>query len=267
MSWWRPTGLCSLAVVLLSGMATSQTGNLAAIKARGKLVAVCFPQQDSPFVKVNLAAGPMRRIGSAADFEGIDIDILSAFAKSIGVTLEIHTISEPDFAQLIPALQRGEGDVIIGGFTITPEREREVSFSSPYYSVLRTVITRKESSIATLNELASKTAVVVSGSSQLDSIRTLKIPKLHLRLADFTRDCLLAVRDHNADFTVVDSVQAAVLLGDYPELKIAFSYGSPQRYGYAVLKGNDLKDALSTFLTTTLSADAVGEIFARHMPS
>jgi glutamine transport system substrate-binding protein len=267
VSWWRRLGFTVLAAFLVGSTATPQASDVAAVKARGTLVVICFPQQDSPFVKVNLAAGPMRRVGTAEHFQGIDIDILAAFAQSLGVALEVHTIGEPDFARLIPTIQRGESDVIIGGFTITPERERLVNFSTPYYSVLRMVIARKDSPIQGLTDLVEKTAVLVSGSSQLDTVKALRIPKVRLRLADFTRDCFLAVRDHDADFTIVDSVEAAVLLPDYPELKIAVSFGSPQRYGFAVRKGSDLREALSAFLATALTGDAMSEIFARHLPS
>jgi ABC-type amino acid transport substrate-binding protein len=37
------------------------------------------------------------------------------------------------FASLLPALQRGEVDLVISGVTITPERNARVAFAGPYF--------------------------------------------------------------------------------------------------------------------------------------
>ncbi len=62
---------------------------------------------------------------------GSDIDIAERVAKDMGVALEIKTY---DWDQLIPALQRGEIDLIVAGLSITPERALQVYFSNPYSS-------------------------------------------------------------------------------------------------------------------------------------
>jgi polar amino acid transport system substrate-binding protein len=64
-------------------------------------------------------------------FSGGDIDIAERVAQDMGVTLEIKTF---DWDQLIPALQRGDIDLIIAGLSITPERALQVYFSNPYSS-------------------------------------------------------------------------------------------------------------------------------------
>lgn len=259
--------VAATAVVALGSALLAQSSAVATIKGRGKLVAVCFPQQDNPFISVNLAAGPMHRVGTPDHFNGIDVEVLSAFARSLGVTLEIRTVSTPSFGELIPALLRGDGDVIMGGFTITPERSKAVDFSTPYYSVLRMVITRNGSTMGSVNDFAGRSVALVSGSDALTGMQSMKIAKLRVRTLDFTRDCFLAVRDREADFTVVDSIYATVLLPDYPELQIAFSFGRPQQYGYGVPRGSDLKDALSAFLNDPANADLLSQVFQRHLPT
>ena len=62
---------------------------------------------------------------------GADIDIAQRLAKDMGVAVDIKTL---EWDQLIPALQRGEIDLIIAGLTITPERALQVYFSNPYSS-------------------------------------------------------------------------------------------------------------------------------------
>ncbi|HEY3698217.1 MAG TPA: transporter substrate-binding domain-containing protein, partial [Spongiibacteraceae bacterium] len=62
---------------------------------------------------------------------GSEIDIAERVAKDMGVAIEIKTY---DWDQLIPALLRGDIDLIVAGFSITPERALRVYFSNPYSS-------------------------------------------------------------------------------------------------------------------------------------
>lgn len=62
---------------------------------------------------------------------GADVDIAERVAKDMGVALDIKSY---DWDQLIPALQRGDIDLIIAGLAVTPERALQVYFSNPYAS-------------------------------------------------------------------------------------------------------------------------------------
>jgi polar amino acid transport system substrate-binding protein len=62
--------------------------------------------------------------------EGFDVDLASAVAKEMGLTLDF---TSQKFDTLIPQLKAGGTfDVIMSGMTITPEREKEITFSTPY---------------------------------------------------------------------------------------------------------------------------------------
>ena len=62
---------------------------------------------------------------------GADIDVAARLARDMGVDVDIKTYA---WDQLIPALQRGDIDIIIAGLSITPERALQVYFSNPYSS-------------------------------------------------------------------------------------------------------------------------------------
>ena len=62
---------------------------------------------------------------------GSEIDIGERLAKDMGVTPEIKLY---EWEQLLPALQRGEVDIIVAGLSITPARALQVYFSNPYAS-------------------------------------------------------------------------------------------------------------------------------------
>lgn len=62
---------------------------------------------------------------------GFDIDLMNAIAKNLGSQV---VIKDMQFYSLIPSLQNGDIHVIAAGMFRTPEREKEVDFSIPYYS-------------------------------------------------------------------------------------------------------------------------------------
>jgi polar amino acid transport system substrate-binding protein len=257
-----------IATVLAAGVAASgdAASALAKVKARGKVALVCFPHQDNPFVHVNLAAGPMKKVGTSADFEGIDVDLVAAFARSLGVSLEVRPISTPSYAELIPAILAGQGDLIASSFSITAERAQQVNFSDPYFEVYQVVVVRDESTIASPQDLAGTTAVVVPGASMEGKIRGLGIPPDHIRHEGFTRDVLLSVLEKRADFTVLGIDQSGIttsLLRDFPKLKVAFRLGTTEQYAVAFPKGSDLCPAFNEFLAKIKASGELAAIIER----
>nr|WP_312578733.1 transporter substrate-binding domain-containing protein [Sedimentibacter sp.] len=65
------------------------------------------------------------------NFVGYDIDIANAMGASLGVPVEFK---QYEFSGLIPALQTGDIDMILGAMTIRGDRALAVSFSNPYYA-------------------------------------------------------------------------------------------------------------------------------------
>lgn len=87
----------------------------------------------------SLAAGGLK-VGVAADyppmiykqdgqFVGIEADNAKALGGILGQQL---TFVDMPFAQLIPALQAGDIDVIMSGMSVTPERSALVTFTDSY---------------------------------------------------------------------------------------------------------------------------------------
>ena len=60
---------------------------------------------------------------------GVEVDIAKALGEYLNRQVEIVNT---EFSMLIPALQTGDIDIIIGSMSITEEREKTVDFSNPY---------------------------------------------------------------------------------------------------------------------------------------
>lgn len=113
---------------------------------------------------------------------GSEIDIAERLAKDLGATVEIKTY---DWEQLIPALQRGEIDIIIAGLSITPQRALQVYFSNPYSNsgigiATNIKLTNDFSSIDGLNR--GDVAIGVIGGTISEDVARQVFPKASIKL-------------------------------------------------------------------------------------
>src|SRR5262245_50388533 len=122
----------------------AQASTIAEIKARKKLIVLSYPHAFSAFVKET----------SPGQYDGVDVQILKTFANKLGVALEIHPVE--NLNDLIPDLLAGKGDLLASGFSITPDREKIIDFSEPYFPVVVMVIVKKDSTIADIKDLKGK---------------------------------------------------------------------------------------------------------------
>lgn len=249
----------------------AQTSHLARIKEQGTLTMLSVPHQESTFVKTHLETGPMRRVGTAEHFEGVDVDVMSAFAKHLGVELAIRpAIGEgglPAYAALIPALLHGGGDVIASSFSITDERREKIDFSDPYFSVYPAVVVRIDRGIETIADLAGKKASTVPGTSQERILKAAGFSPEELVYVEFQFENYTAVLDGEVDFTVQDSSSAERFVLQYPELQIVGPLMDVREsYGYGVPPGSDLLGELNAFLGQLQESGTLeGFLAERHL--
>ena len=64
-------------------------------------------------------------------YVGFDLDLADAVIKQMGSQMEFKSMG---FDALIPAVQSGQIDLIAAGLDATPEREKQVAFSDPYFT-------------------------------------------------------------------------------------------------------------------------------------
>ena len=80
-------------------------------------------------VGMDLKYYPFTGTDESGNPAGVEVDIAKALGDYIGREV---TIVNTEFAMLIPALQSGDIDVVIGSMSISDEREKAVDFSKPY---------------------------------------------------------------------------------------------------------------------------------------
>ena len=107
------------------------------------------------------------------ELKGFDFDLINIIAKRLNKQLEIRSM---DFDLLLPELQLGNIQIIIGGMTATAERSEQVFFTDSYISDLEIVaLARKNSKINNIENLRDKRIVVNEGYVADDFITNSKI--------------------------------------------------------------------------------------------
>lgn len=83
---------------------------------------------------------PFESIGANNEIVGFDIDLAKALCKQMQAEC---TFTNHAFDSLIPSLKFRKYDAVISGMDITPERSKQVSFTTPYYENSAVVIAKK----------------------------------------------------------------------------------------------------------------------------
>ena len=115
--------------LLLSAWSVSAGEKMDRIVKRGELLVGISGDQP-----------PLHFKTRTGEIKGLDVDIAALIAEAMGVKLKIVNIS---FPELLPALEKGELDMVISGMTITPQRNLKVAFVGPYFVSGKCLLTKK----------------------------------------------------------------------------------------------------------------------------
>ncbi|MDD2705585.1 MAG: ABC transporter substrate-binding protein [Acidocella sp.] len=107
---------------------------------------------------------PFESLSPSGDFQGFDIDL----GKAICAELKVKCVFvSQDFSSIIPALQARKFDAILSSMTVTPERAKQVAFSSEMYNEPTSLVIKKGTGLEpTAASLKGKTVGVESGTIQ-----------------------------------------------------------------------------------------------------
>lgn len=196
----------------------------------------CGKQANELVVGTNATFPPFEYMGGTGgdEVKGFDIDIARQIAKDAGKTLRVENMN---FDALIVALNSGKIDMIAAGMTITPEREKTVSFSTPYYEATQVVITRKDDNrITQISDLKDKKIAV-----QLGTTGDVMAKDFSQQVVAFNSgfEALMELKNGRVDLVLFDSAPAAHHLAKNPQLKMQQMDFKPEYYGLAMAKGND----------------------------
>lgn len=205
--------------VLLTALSPASADTLDGIKSSKKLV-VCAVDGMLPYSS------------SDAKVPGFEVEIAQKMAEGLGATVEHSWVT---WDALIPALTSKRCDAIIDGMFITAEREKVITFSTPYYASGETIVTRKDDdSVKNLADIKDKKVGVLAGSVTVDELQKKGIGKLEVYPDQNT--IVLELANNRIDAAYLEAPTAAWVIAADPatRVKIVEEYVPDQRFNAGV---------------------------------
>ena len=197
---------------------------------------------------------PFEMTNKKGEFIGFDMDYGRRLAKDMGVKfVPINTAWDG----IIPALMTGKFDIIMGGMTITQERNLKVNFADPYIVVGQTILINKKlkDRVLSYKDLNNPQYIVTSrmGTTGEQAIKRY-IPKATYKGFETQVEAGLEVINGKADALVYDLPFCGFLYGSQGKDKTIF-LSDPFTYeplAWAINKGDpDFLNYLNNFLRQT----------------
>ncbi|MFZ4784750.1 MAG: transporter substrate-binding domain-containing protein [Flavobacteriales bacterium] len=226
--------------------------DLDSIKKRGKIILLT-------------ENGPTTYYQYRGQTKGFDYEMVRAFAKHLGVKLEVRLLDDVD--KMFTMLNRGEGDLIASNLTVTPIRQQFVAFGAPVYQTRQMLVQRKfdvenpdsaVSIIADTTQLANKHIWVHRFSSFYTRMKAIEANNdFDIQLHDApgeisTEDLIRLTASGEIDATVTDENLAIMQHMDYPELDMSVPVSKSEDIAWAMRNNApQLLEALNSWLSST----------------
>ncbi len=243
--------------------------DLPAIKERGKLVAITGYSSTSYFV---YRGRPM----------GYEYELLKRLAEHLGVELKIKTAKNMD--QVFNMLNKGEGDIVAYGMTVTLDRKEKVDFTHYLDKVTQVLVQKRPEnwrrmSMSRINDslvksalgLIGKTIHVRKNSSYYERLKNLEEEiGGHINIetvpGDVSTDELIRrVAEGEIEYTVADKNIAQINKTYHPNIDIRTDISFPQRLAWAVRKNSpELLNAVNDWVTQMRKKDVYYVIYNKY---
>src|SRR6476659_11060714 len=100
--------------------------------------------------------------GKSGEYTGFDIELMEAIGEKIGRTPEFQDTS---FETIFRDVGQGKFEAVASAATITPEREKAVAFSDPYYLSEQAILVQEGSDVGGIEDLSGKTVGAQQGTT------------------------------------------------------------------------------------------------------
>ena len=173
-------------------------------------------------------------------YGGIDVSVGQYIAENMGKELKVENMA---FDYLVPALVKGDFDIVISAMEVDEKRLQSADFSDPYYTDLPPAILVKASNAAsykTLADFAGKSVAAQTGTTKLDIVND-QLTGANAVPLQLVTDMVNELVNGKVDAIVVDGAVAKQYAETNKDLVIADAsseLGAAQPYCVAVAKGD-----------------------------
>jgi glutamate/aspartate transport system substrate-binding protein len=246
------------------GTADESTGTLEKARMRGAII-IGYRLASIPFSYRNSTHQPTGYAKELCD------RVVDAIRNEFNLP-QLKTIYQliPASSERISMLQNGAIDLECSTTSVTPEREKIVDFSIPYFISNARLLTRKAYRIRNLRDLANKTIVFTTGTTA-ERIITEKLDVVHNKIAVLHgkthADSFMMIKTGRAAAYVIDDILLAGLVSSARDPNAYEIIGSPLSSEYYAImmrkEGGPLKAAVNKALADIIVSGEIKELYER----
>lgn len=202
--------------------------------------------------------------GRAPDYEGFDVDIVNEIAKRLD--LEARFVKTP-FDPIFRNLAQGRFDMVASAASITPERERTIAFSEPYFPADQSLMVKRGSDIKTVDDLAGKTVGAQLGTTGADYAKD-KTDAETVRTYDLIDDAFNALQSGQIEAVINDFPVSKYAEQSKKDLVVVQTIPTDESYGLGFNKDStELRDRVNKALQDMKDDDTYTDIYRKWFNS
>ena len=237
----------TLAVIMMALCLTAcapKGPSLADVKKAGKLTVATSPDFP-PFESLE-----------GGEVVGIEVDIMELICAELGVELEIVQM---DFDAVLVGIQSAKYDCGMSGITVTPDREKNMRFTIPYYNAAQVIVVKEGSPITGKADLKDKTVSVQTGTTAEAGCQDENIA---YQAYNANADAKSALTTGKVDAWIVDNLTALQMVGEGEGLVILEEKMTEEPYAFAFAYGSeDLVEEINKILEKLINDGTIADIF------
>jgi ABC-type amino acid transport substrate-binding protein len=173
--------------------------------------------------------------GRAPNYQGFDVDVVTQVANKLGLTAQF--VKTP-FDTVFRNLAQGKFDMVASAATITPEREKEVDFSDPYFPADQSLMVKKGSPIKTVADLKGQVIGAQLGTTGADYAKK-STDASTVRTYDLIDDAFNALEAGQVKAVINDCPVSKYAEKAHKDLVVVRAIPTHELYGFAFASGSD----------------------------
>ena len=232
--------------------------------------ASCGEKEDKVLVMAtNATFPPYEYIGEGDKIVGIDAEIAAEIAKKLGMTLEIKDV---EFGSILGGVKGGKYDIGMAGMTVTPDRLKEVNFTTSYAKGVQVIIVKADSGITSAADLTGKRIGVQQDTTgdiyASDTVENGGFGDENVTRYKSGNDAVLALTSGKVDAVIIDKEPANSYVKANEGLTILATPYADEDYAIAVSKDNpELLQKVNKALEELIADGTVATIINKYIPA
>lgn len=224
-------------------------------------LSACGASSSQKLVMATNAAFPPYESVEGNEIIGIDPEIAKLIADDLGRELVIEDMA---FDSIIAAVQSGKADIAMAGLTVTEDRKQNINFSDPYTEAAQVIVVKKDSPVASPDDLEGKTVGVQIGTT--GDIYAGDIADATIERYSKYFEAINALNQDKIDAVIVDREPAKVFVNDSDELKMIDKEFTLEEYAIGVAKENtELLDQINASLKKLQESGEIDKIINKYI--